>query len=208
MMANGLPLPLFAASQFNVYSRHNKATEICTGDYIRFTANGKSEGDWKSKDSKKKPHALNNGSVYQVKGFKRNGDIVLENDWVVSRHYEHFTHGYCTTSHASQGKTVDRVFVTQSANSFPATSAEQFYVSLSRGRHECVVYTDDAEGLREHIKRTTDPKFAVELSASHREIFEREQRALELARRLEEEQRREWQSFKGPDKSRHRPSGD
>lgn len=46
----------------------------------------------------------------------------------------HIQHGYVATSHAAQGKTVDRVLIAMGSESVPAISAEQFYVSVSRGR--------------------------------------------------------------------------
>jgi len=201
MLDNMRVLPFDEAAKFNVFRRHENATEICRGDSIRITANGKSLGNPKSQVPGAKPHALNNGAVHKVKGFTKNGDIVLENGWVVSREYGHFTHGYCTTSHASQGKTVDVVFIAQSANSFGATSAEQFYVSVSRGRRECVVYTDDADGLRQRIKQTSVRRAAVELSESQHEAERRERRAVEIARQVEEHRASQWRKLSGPEKS-------
>jgi hypothetical protein len=50
---------------------------------------------------------LNNGAVYEVEGFTKEGDIRLANGFVVPKDYGGITHGYVVTSHASQGKTVD-----------------------------------------------------------------------------------------------------
>ena len=61
-----------------------------------------------------------------------------------------------TTSHASQGKTVDRVIIGQSAESFPASSREQFYVSVSRGRQQATIYTDDKKALLAAVSRSDD----------------------------------------------------
>ena len=62
-----------------------------------------------------------------------------------------------TTSHASQGKTVDRVLIAMGRRVRPAINAEQFYVSVSRGREQATIYTNmkPAE-LREAIQRS-DP---------------------------------------------------
>lgn len=158
-------LPLDRAHQFNVYKFHEQDTELKKGDLIRVTANGRSIKAPAKAFHSRRQHALNNGAAYKVAGFTASGNIRLENGWVIHKKYGHFTHGYCATSHSSQGKTVDRVFIAQSANSFGATSAEQFYVSVSRGRKECVVYTDDVEGLRRQIGKTTRKPLAVELAA-------------------------------------------
>jgi ATP-dependent exoDNAse (exonuclease V) alpha subunit len=58
-----------------------------------------------------------------------------------------------TTSHSSQGKTVDRVFIAQSSQSVPASSKQQFYVSISRGREQCRIYTDDKKALEKAVTR-------------------------------------------------------
>jgi len=52
----------------------------------------------------------------------------------------------------AQSKTVDRVFVAQSMKSSGASSAEQFYVSVSRARETVTVYTDDKVRLAEAIR--------------------------------------------------------
>ena len=102
------------------------------GDAIRVTANGKTI------DGR---HKLNNGSLYQVKGFDRKGNIILANDWVVAKDFGHLTHGYVTTSHAAQGKTVERVLIAMGRESAPAINAQQFYVSVTRGSESARIFT-------------------------------------------------------------------
>ena len=71
------------------------------------------------------------------------------------------------TSHASQGKTVDHVFIGQSSESFPASSREQFYVSVSRARQQATIYTDDKESLLDAVSRSDDRMTATEFVADH-----------------------------------------
>lgn len=144
-------LPLQQATRFQVYEPYRLG--LAAGDTIRITQNGKTQ------EGKK----LNNGALYQVKRFTRDGNIVLNNGWVIGKEFSHVAHGYCATSHASQGKTVDRVFIAQSAESFPASSQEQFYVSVSRGREEVRIYTDDKEALKERVKESGLRASATEL---------------------------------------------
>jgi len=59
----------------------------------------------------------------------------------------HFTYGYCQTSHSSQSKSVNHVLVAQSSESFVASSREQFYVSVSRGKSTIKIFTDSRRGL-------------------------------------------------------------
>jgi ATP-dependent exoDNAse (exonuclease V) alpha subunit len=76
----------------------------------------------------------------------------------------HVDHGYASTSHAAQGATVDRVIVNaDSMRSAQLVNRRQFYVSISRARHDAHVYTDDAEVLRRAVGR--DPRKAVALDA-------------------------------------------
>src|SRR5262249_24381486 len=94
--------------------------------------------------------------------FAPNGDIRLTNRWTIAKDYGHLDHGYVVTSHASQGKTVKRVFIAQSSQSRPASSREQFYVSVSRGRLAATIYTDDKEALLEAVKESDQRLTATE----------------------------------------------
>ena len=58
---------------------------------------------------------------------------------------------------------MDRVFVAQSAASLGASSAEQFYVSVSRARDAVTVYTDDKARLAESIQSSGARMTAHEL---------------------------------------------
>ena len=116
-------LPLAEARHFEVYEK--RELRLAKGDRIRITQNGMAEGG---------KHRLINGSIHTVAGFDRRGNIVLDNNQAVPKDYGNIAHGYCTTSHSSQGKTVDRVLVAMGEESFPAASRQQFYVSASRGR--------------------------------------------------------------------------
>lgn len=140
------------ASAFNIFSA--KQISISQGDKIRITGNGKSnEG----------VH-LFNGTSYQVEGFNKAGDIRLSNGATISKDYANFTHGYVMTSHASQGKTVDKVIISQSSASFRASSKEQFYVSVSRGREAVAIYTDDKQELLNAVGRSGERRSAIELT--------------------------------------------
>jgi len=145
-------LPLKHAGRFTVF--HPNVLPLAEGDLIRITQNGKTvEGS----------HRLNNGAIFTVKKFTESGDIQLANGWVIGKDFGHFTHGYVVTSHASQGRTVDRVLVAQASESFPASSQEQAYVSISRGRSEAIIYTDDKRALLDAVCYSDDRLTATEL---------------------------------------------
>jgi hypothetical protein len=145
-------LPLGQSSRFQVYEFQKVA--LAAGDKIRITQNGFTS------DGK---HRLNNGAVYQLKGFTKTGDLKLTNGWGIGKGYGNLAHGYCQTSHVAQSKTVDRVFVAQSAASLGASSTEQFYVSVSRARDSVTVYTDDKARLADSIQSSGARMTAHEL---------------------------------------------
>ncbi len=75
----------------------------------------------------------------------------------------HIDHGYASTSHASQGATVDRVIVNiDTERSAKLVNQRQFYVSISRARHDARVYTDDAGALARVIGREQRKHIALE----------------------------------------------
>ena len=147
-----MTLPGDSARHFEVYA--SDFLPIAEGELLRVTRNGKTA------DGK---HRLNNGATYGFKGYTDTGDLELDNGWILPRDFGHLAHGYVTTSHASQGRTVDRVFIAQGSESFVASSQEQFYVSVSRAREEVTVFTDDKEGLREAIEASGERMSATEL---------------------------------------------
>jgi conjugative relaxase-like TrwC/TraI family protein len=142
------------ADRFTVY--HPSILPLSPGDAIRLTKNGQ------TLDGKR----VNNGDIFTVRGFSDTGDIELTNGSSLAKDYGHISHGYVITSHASQGRTVDKVIVAESASSFGAASPEQLYVSVSRGRREVTIYTDDRQALlqavSQHGQRLTATEFVAE----------------------------------------------
>ncbi len=163
--------PTKLANRFEVY--HPVKLALAVGDRVRITAGGK------TKDGK---HRLVNGSVYAVERFTKRGDIVVNGGWVIDRDFGHLTHAYAVTSHASQGATVDRVFVGLSSESFPATTDRTAYVALTRGKEQAQVYTDDRDELLKAISRHDEPLSATEVAGQSRILRHASQRpAIETA---------------------------
>jgi conjugative relaxase-like TrwC/TraI family protein len=140
------------ADNFAAYRKDS--IRLAKGDLIRITANGK------SKDGE---HKLNNGAVYSVAGFTSKGDIALSNGWVLDKDFGTVAYAYVSTAQASQGRTVDHVIVCQTADSYPASSKEGFYVSVSRARHTATIYTDSKRELKEAVQRSNPRLAATEL---------------------------------------------
>ena len=145
--------PTKAAKQFEVY-RPTQIT-LAVGDRVRVTAGGK------TKDG---AHRLNNGTTLTVQGFTKRGDIIVDRGWVIDRDFGHLTHGYVVTSHASQGATVDKVFIGVSSESFPATYQRTAYVAVTRGREQALLFTDDRAAMLKAVSRPDDPLSATDVS--------------------------------------------
>jgi len=151
-----ITLPNFKSGDFDVLEKGE--LHISKGDKIRITRN--------AFDSKKK--RLNNGATLEVVSVSKLNGILLRNktsktNYRIYKNFGHLAHAHCITSHASQGKTVDEIFISQPAATFDATNAKQFYVSVSRGRHAAHIYTDDKEALLEHASELGDRQSALEL---------------------------------------------
>jgi len=127
-------------SKLSVY--HLNESELSVGDQVRITRN----------DAQ---HDLVNGQLAQIVGIEADTvtletggrQITLPTDRPL-----HLDYAYTTTAHSAQGLTCDRVLY--NAESFSRTTAQDtYYVSISRERHEVVVFTDDADKLPERVDR-------------------------------------------------------
>ncbi len=155
IVGDSVKVPTELAKRFEVYRPIELV--LAMGDRVRLTAGGK------TKDGK---HRLNNGALFTVRGFTKRGDIIMANGWVIDRDFGHLTHGYVITSHASQGVTVDKVFVAISSESLPATCERTAYVAATRGKEQALIFTDDRKELLKAVSRRDDPLSATELAES------------------------------------------
>lgn len=170
-----LPLDMSKPEQFDVY-RETKIA-VAKGDKVQITRNGF--------DCNRK--RLDNGLVLEVMGATKKNGLMLRNPgskaiYRVESDFGNIALAHCLTSHASQGKTVDEVFIAQPAATFPATNAKQFYVSVSRAREKVHIYTDDKAELLFRASQAGDRAGAIELVKAHHErhmehvmMIEREQ---------------------------------
>jgi hypothetical protein len=110
-----------------------------------------------------KPADLRNGDLVEIAGIDQTGEISLKDGRVLPAWFRGFTHGYATTSHASQGKTVDRGLLLMADAGIAAGNLKQAYVSNSRFRESQMIYTSDRAAAREAMMRTADRKLALEL---------------------------------------------
>ncbi len=78
--------------------------------------------------------------------------------------------GYASTSHASQGSTVDRAILhIDSSRSPEIVNQRMFYVGDSRERIELRVYTDNVRAMRRAVARTQEKELALDLVEKHQQ---------------------------------------
>ena len=153
------PLALQQAKRFQLYQPTK--IELAKGDKLRITQNGfTAETRRGAKTAKSR---LDNGDIFDVSGFDREGNIKLSNGFVVPKDYGGLTHGYVVTSHASQGQTVDKVLIALGTESLAAANRQQFYVSVSRGRESVRLYTDDKAAVMDAVRTDAKRLTATEL---------------------------------------------
>ena len=133
--------------------------EIATGDRLQLKFNGKSREDM----------PLNNGEIVTDRRLNRNGALVVDGDDGVRKTLEPtqrmFARGYAVTSYGSHGKMVDTVILSDASNR-AATNANQWYVTISRGRKRVVIFTPDKAALRANIERAGDRELALDLKVT------------------------------------------
>jgi conjugative relaxase-like TrwC/TraI family protein len=152
-------LPLERSKHFDIYQKSTMS--LAKGDTVKITRGG----------FDKKNKRLENGEVLKVVSVSKNGKMQLKNadgkiKFELDKDFGHMAHAYCMTSHASQGRNVDEVLISQPSSTFSATNAKQFYVSVSRGKERARIYTDDKEQLLEHASQLGDRQSAMELLQS------------------------------------------
>ena len=162
-----LPLPNQNPENYQVFDKSR--TALAKGDSIRLTQNSKSLENTK----------MNNGTVYKIEGFTRNGDLKLSNKKTLPKDNGHFKYAYCETSYSSQGKDAQHVYISMSDMSFRGVSKEQFYVSVSRGTKKATIYTSDKTELKKALHKSNERLTANEIvkyQNQDQQILQRKQR--------------------------------
>lgn len=126
---------------------------VSTGDRLHLKANRKLATGGR----------VTNGELVAVKSIRADGGIELMDGRVLDKEFREFLPGYAVTSYGSQGKTVDYVLFSDSTIK-AATNAQQWYVTISRGRRGIRIFTPDKEQLRENVTRSGHRRLALELA--------------------------------------------
>lgn len=124
---------------------------VATGDRLLLRAN-------------LKPAGLRNGEIVQVAAVAADGAISLADGRTIPSSFRCFTHGYATTSHAAQGKTVQHGILLMGDEGIAAGNLKQAYVSNSRFQESQTIYTTDLQAARLAMQRPADRLLATEFA--------------------------------------------
>lgn len=129
---------------------------LAVGDLVRITANDPARG-------------LANGDLGRIMALDNTHDVGLQlpdgrEVWLDGTRPLLLDYGYCSTVHAAQGQTCNRVLIDADAHSLTA-SRNSFYVAISRARDIAHIYTDDREMLPAAMSREHERQAALELVA-------------------------------------------
>lgn len=133
-----------------------------------------------------KPQNIQNGDIVEVAEIREDGSFQLKDGRVLPRNFRQFTYGYGSTSHAAQGKTVDRGIVMMGEEGLRAANMKQAYVSNSRFRESQVIYTHDKAAMREAISSPADRMLTMELVPQDTQL----QKMIDLSDAWEAQQQR------------------
>ena len=110
-----------------------------------------------------KEQRLFNGNIVEVADVAEDGTIILKDRRTIPPDFRQFSHGYATTSHAAQGKTVDRGIVLMAGEGIQAANLKQAYVSHSRFEESHITYTTDRRRAMVAMATPADRTLAVEV---------------------------------------------
>lgn len=88
--------------------------------------------------------------------------MLLKDGRHIAPEFRQYSHGYATTSHSAQGRTVERGLVFMADEGLVAADLKQAYVSNSRFRESQMIYTTDRVAALDAMRRPGDRKLAME----------------------------------------------
>src|SRR6266849_828314 len=112
--------------------------------------------------------------------FKMDGGRAVDLD---THKHLHLDHGYAMTSHSSQGQTADRVLihVDTELGAKDLLNSRLAYVSVSRGRYDAQIYTNNAATLGQELGRDVSHSLAVQQEPVAQKIERQPSHANEMA---------------------------
>ncbi len=128
--------------------------ELAVGDKGKFTKNDRSL------------HVLN-GQEFIVKELKEDGSFLVttkgRDKVYTAKELFHSDHNYVSTVYSSQGKTAKYVMYDADSHRALSIGKEAYYVVVSRGKEEVVIYASELKALGIQIKESRSNENALEL---------------------------------------------
>jgi len=110
-----------------------------------------------------------NRELATIDSIEENGRLRLQMDGgrtveLDPSKHPHLDHGYAMTSHSSQGQTADRVLihVDTDLGAKNLLNSRMAYVSVSRGRYDAQIYTNNASMLGQELSRDVSHSPAIQ----------------------------------------------
>jgi conjugative relaxase-like TrwC/TraI family protein len=141
--------------------------QFSEGDRVQFTA------------PSKELHVANR-ELGTLSGVDQDGSVTVHTDSGRTvrfglEDHPHLDHGYAVTSHSSQGQTADRVLIhVDTEKGEKLVNRRLAYVSVSRGRYDAQIYTNDKTQLAHHLSRDVSGRTAIEQEHSEHHGHEQE----------------------------------
>jgi hypothetical protein len=130
---------------------------------------------------------LINGEIVQVKAHRPDGSLALHDGRTIPTTFKQFAYGYANTSHAAQGKTVDRGILIMGEKAIQEGELRQGYVSNSRFEHSQAIYTTNLPAAKEAMATEKERKLALDLvgrrKTAWKETMKRMQEKSDISRR-------------------------
>ena len=152
------PIPTHKPNHFEVY--RSEEIKLSKGDKIQVLKQSQVY------DTKGKEHKTNNGSYYTIKNISENGNIILNNNWIIPKDFGNLKSGYYTTSYSSQGSTVDHSIFYTSNISLPILNQDLMYVANSRFKKTNLILTPNIEELKNNAQNQNTAPLALDLTTS------------------------------------------
>jgi conjugative relaxase-like TrwC/TraI family protein len=124
------------------------------GDRVQFTA------------PSKELHVANR-ELGNIERITNEGELAIRTDSGRSvqfniKEHPHLDYGYAVTSHSSQGETADRALIhVDTEKGEQLVNARMAYVSVSRGRYDAEIYTNDKDELAHDLSRDVSQSTAT-----------------------------------------------
>ena len=179
------PLPIHLTSYFDVNQREQLL--LSNGDLIQIQKQATIQ------DKNGTEHKTTKGSIYQIKDIdqkvgKKEGNMTLTNGWIIPADFGNLKSVYYSTSHSSQGQTVDHSVFYTTKESIPTINKEMVYVASSRFRLTNTILTPNLEQFTKQAVKGEIKPLAMDVITSPT-LLKEHQTTIDLAnQKLQKEQ--------------------